>query len=157
MDGPQRLSDPPTLGPDASICSICTYLIGVFVWVQFGVTAYHQCLSVSQSDSIESRNRSRVPSSPPQKKNTATEELLWSGQTSQHRLFCSLWSSDCVMGRRYEATTQRGTTGQEEISGDGDSRLNRPAGTCRTAPSSWFPEQNLQNRQSSRGVAPTPL
>lgn len=151
MDGPQRLSDPPTLGPDASICSICTYLIGVFVWVQFGVAAYHQCLSVSQSDSIESRNRSRVPSSPPQKKNTATEELLWPGQTSQHRLFCSLWSSDCVMGRRYEAATQRGTTGQEEISGDGDSRLNRPAGTCRTAPSSWFPEQNLQNRQSSRG------
>lgn len=80
----------PTLGPNASICSICTYLIGVFVWVQFGVAAYHQCLSVPQSDSIESRNRSRVPSSPSQKENVATEELLWPGQTSQHRLFCSL-------------------------------------------------------------------
>lgn len=83
-------SDPPTLGPNASICSICTYLIGVFVWVQFGVAAYHQCLSVLQFDSIESRNQFRVPRSPSQKENAAPEELLWPGQTSQHRLFCSL-------------------------------------------------------------------
>lgn len=84
------LSDPPRLGPDASICLICTYLISVFVWGQFGVAAYHQCLSVSLFDSIESRNWSRVPSSPPQKENTDTEEHLWPRQTSQHCLCCSL-------------------------------------------------------------------
>lgn len=85
-------TNPAVRGPqssDGSIGSIITYLIGLFVWVQFGAAAYRQCLSMSQSDSIEFRSRSRVPSSSPQKEKSPTLHTRHKRENRVEQLFIS--------------------------------------------------------------------
>lgn len=79
-----------------SIGSISTYLMGLFVWVRVGGAAYHQCLSMSQADSIESRSPPEFPAAPHKRRkelschHRAALYLPRPGQTTQHCRFCSL-------------------------------------------------------------------
>lgn len=87
--------------------------------VQVGAAAYLQCLSVSHADSPESGTAPRFPAVPhkrrkdhnshkPQREQQTGASAPLLGPGGLPSLVSSLSSSEtCVMGRRYEVTTQR--------------------------------------------------